>query len=139
MPLPPPIRKLTTGPTARWAWRAVLAVLLGAVAWLAWTPDTQPLPTTGWDKANHLLAFIALAVAGRFGFPGQGPRLLAPAAALLAFGALIEVVQTGVPGRSAEWADLLADLAGIAAGTLLATLALRNAASTTNETNDAGG
>jgi VanZ family protein len=44
---------------------------------------------------------------------------------LLAYGALIEVLQSFTPTRSAEWADLLADSAGIALGLLLVATWLR--------------
>ena len=119
------IGRITTGFVAQRLWRAVLCALVAAVAWLALTPDPQPMVSTGWDKANHLLAFCALAVAGRFGFPGPSSRALLLATVLLAFGALIEIAQGSVPGRSADWADLLADFAGIATGMLLAAMALR--------------
>jgi VanZ family protein len=108
--------------TAQRVWRAVLCGLAAVVAWLALTPDPQPALSTGWDKANHMLAFCALAVAGRFGFPGS--RMLLLPAALLAFGGLIEIAQASVPGRSADWADLLADGAGIGTGMLLAAVML---------------
>jgi VanZ family protein len=111
---------ITTGLAAQRVWRVVLCALVAAVCWLALTPDPQPVLTTGWDKANHLLAFGALAVAGRFGFPGPASRVLLLAAALLAFGGLIEILQGSVPGRSTDWADLLADGAGVATGMLLA-------------------
>ncbi|WP_280151181.1 VanZ family protein [Piscinibacter sp. XHJ-5] len=123
------IGRLTSSSLAQRGWRAVLCALLVAVLWLALTPDSQPVTGTGWDKANHLLAFVALAIAGRFGFPGRASRSLMLAGALLAFGGLIEVLQASVPGRSAEWADVLADLAGIATGTLIAAMALRSARS----------
>ena len=43
---------------------------------------------------------------------------------LLGFGVLIEVAQLYVPGRSAEWADLLADAIGIACGAVIASVML---------------
>ena len=54
-----------------------------------------------------------LAALARFAYPGPAwPRLLG----LLAYGALIEILQSMTPDRSAEWADLFADSLGIAIG-----------------------
>jgi hypothetical protein len=67
-----------------------------------------------WDKAQHFVAFYALTVLALLAFP-RAPVLL-PAAALSAFGALIEVVQ-GLPvvHRDSDWHDWLADTLAIAA------------------------
>lgn len=45
--------------------------------------------------------------------------------ALLAYGGLIEMVQSQIPSRTAAWDDLLADAVGIAGGLLLAALLRR--------------
>jgi VanZ family protein len=91
----------------RWAFAGcVLSVLFLALA-----PVTPQLPTTGWDKSNHLLAFGALAALGRGAFPGRWAVVLL---GLLAFGGLIELLQSLTDYRSAEWGDLLAD--GVALG-----------------------
>jgi VanZ family protein len=45
-------------------------------------------------------------------------------AALLAYGGLIEILQSLTPYRSAEWADLLADGLGLAIGLLVARVSL---------------
>jgi len=113
-------RILVAHPAAVRSWRITLCVLVVAVTWLALTPAPPAPIDTGWDKANHLLAFVALSASACLGFPGSRMRLLAVAAALLAFGGLIELLQMALTSRSAEWGDLLADLAGIALGTLLA-------------------
>jgi VanZ family protein len=79
-------------------------------------PAPPPAVDTGWDKANHLLAFAGPMFAGcAAGWPAR--RL---AAALLAYGGAIELLQTRLPPRSGDWADWLADAAGIALGALLA-------------------
>lgn len=91
---------------ALWAfWACVAAVLFLALA----SPNAH-LPTTGWDKANHALAFAVLAVLGGIAYPGRLARVLV---ALLAYGALIEVLQTFTPDRTGEWLDLLADAVGL--------------------------
>lgn len=95
----------------------LLALLVAAVAWLAFTPDPPPRATTGWDKANHALAFCSMAVAALSGWPRA--RRVAVPAVLLGYGVLIELVQAFVPGRSAEAADLAADATGIVIGALL--------------------
>lgn len=110
---------------ARRAWQGVLLVLVAVISYIAVSPSPPQGPDLGWDKANHLAAFIVLAVAACLGFPGSRARLAAIALALLAFGAGIELVQLNVPGRDAEWADLLADGAGIALGCWLGATTLR--------------
>ncbi|MDX3904696.1 MAG: VanZ family protein [Pigmentiphaga sp.] len=89
-------------------WAAALGILV-----LSLLPPATPLPSTGWDKTNHLLGFGVLALLARFAYPGPAwPRL----AGLLAYGALVEVLQSLTPYRSAEWTDLIADGLGILIG-----------------------
>ncbi len=79
------------------------------------------LPTTGMsDKANHVAAYTALALAGGIGFPGGRWQTLI-AAGLLLLGASLELAQSALPDHVASLYDLLADAIGIALGSLLAT------------------
>lgn len=94
---------------------ALLGAAAGTLA-CALTPLASHLPVAGyWDKLNHGFAFAVLAVLCGLAFPQIRARFMAPA--LLAFGALIEVLQA-IPAvhRSAEFGDLLADAAGVAVG-----------------------
>lgn len=100
-------------------------MLLVVVAWLAFSPHPPPDADTGWDKLNHALAFGALALSGRFGFPGSRGSALAVAAVLLLFGIGIEAVQSFIPSRSAEVNDVVADMVGIVSGLLAAAIARR--------------
>jgi VanZ family protein len=102
---------------SRPAWRVALAVLLGVITWLALTPAPPPQADLGWDKLNHLAAFATLAVVAVLGRCGAVWQV---AGALLAYGGLIEVLQSFTPTRVGEWPDLLADGVGIAVGLLLA-------------------
>ena len=103
-------------------WRVLLAVALLAILVLSLMPPSSNLPTTGWDKSNHMLGFGTLGLLGARGWPGRTVIVLA---ALLAYGGLIEVLQSLTPYRSAEWADLLADGVGLGIGLLVARLSLR--------------
>lgn len=103
----------TTPAQRRWAFWLCLAAVLA----LCLMPPAPHLPDTGWDKTNHALAFAVLALLGLLAYEGRTLRVLA---ALLAFGALIEVLQSLTGYRSAEWLDLLADGVGLAAGWPLA-------------------
>ena len=69
--------------------------------------------STGWDKSNHMLAFGVLTALGLKAF---AQRLMRVLLCMLAYGALIEILQSFTPNRSAEWGDLLADAVGIALG-----------------------
>jgi VanZ family protein len=70
------------------------------------------------DKFLHSIAFFFLALLTDFAFPtrGYGLTKLLP---LLAFGIIIELVQSCLPWRSADVADFLADCVGIAAFAVL--------------------
>jgi VanZ family protein len=107
-------------------WRTTLFALCLIVTYLALTPHP---PTEadlfGWDKLNHAAAFAALAWAAVLGFRERRNYGRYVALGLVAYGAAKEVAQAFVPGRSSEWADLLADSLGIAVGMLLATALLR--------------
>lgn len=77
------------------------------------------MPTTGWDKSNHVLAFAALAFLAHKAWPGR-IWLLLPG--LLAYGALIEILQSFTTDRYAEWSDLWADGLGLLVGEMFARL-----------------
>jgi VanZ family protein len=94
-------------------------MLLGT-CWLAFEPHPPPVIDTGWDKANHALAFSTLMLVGCRAFVGARRRELVPSLALLAYGVLIELVQAQIPGRDADWHDVVADTVGLAIGSALA-------------------
>jgi VanZ family protein len=102
--------------------RLTFALGLVLISWLALSPHPPQGLSTGWDKANHALAFAALACCGSLGLRWRSRWLLG---ALMAYGLLIEILQTQVPGRSGEAADLLADGLGALAGILLVRLLMR--------------
>lgn len=68
------------------------------------------------DKLRHAMAFLALWGMGRRA--RIRPAWILPAG-LLIFGIGIELLQSLTPDRQASAADVVADLAGIAAGRLL--------------------
>lgn len=65
------------------------------------------------DKIGHFLAYAALGAAGAAALAG---RIGAAVLGATAYGALMELGQLLVPGRSAGFGDLLADLLGAIAG-----------------------
>lgn len=89
-------------------------VLAAVISWLTLTPQDLPkvndLPI---DKLAHAAAFAALILPSAVLRPGFLWWTF-PLAALLGLG--IELVQPYV-GRSREWIDVVADLAGLLAGT----------------------
>jgi len=92
------------------------------VFWLGGRPTlTLPVPALlGWDKLQHALGFglmqvlVSLGLVAR-GWPtGKPSRELLAALLATAVGGLLELYQLGVPGRCADWLDLLADAVGAA-------------------------
>ena len=90
---------------------------------LYWPRTVGPVGPAHLDKAVHLLAFAAVAWSGlRAGVPA---RWLLPVLALHA--GVSEVVQDRLlPRRTGDVADVVADLIGILAGTVLARASWRD-------------
>jgi VanZ family protein len=107
------------GATWRPAWSLLTAVALLSISWLAFTPNPPPAADLGWDKANHFAAFGTLAFLGMQCLRARPSRPGWVLAALLAFGVLIELVQSQVPGRDADAQDVLADMIGAVIGLLV--------------------
>ncbi|SEK79914.1 hypothetical protein [Roseovarius nanhaiticus] len=97
----------------RWAiFLTVLIALALAIATLS--PGMPAIGPQGSDKWQHFAGFALLVLPLGYARPDWGLRILIGAAA---FGGVIELIQPNV-GRAAEWADLVADIAGAAAGIL---------------------
>jgi VanZ family protein len=93
--------------------RLLLFAALVAVTYLATTRHEYPVVKDVWDKANHILAFYVLALLTDLSFPSSRSGW-AKVAVLLAYGLLIEVIQSFLPRREASLLDLAANGAGIA-------------------------
>ncbi|CAN7327567.1 VanZ family protein [Variovorax paradoxus] len=102
---PPAVRKSV--------WRYSFWVCAVGILVMSLAPISTPMPTTGWDKSNHTLAFAVLALLGRWAWPGRTAVVLS---ALLAYGGLIELLQSFTPDRFAEATDVLADAVGLLLG-----------------------
>ncbi len=107
-------------------WRAVFwSVVVCGFFWALREVNDPGAPWPYEDKVKHAAAFAAFVWLGwRAGYR----EALHLGGGLLALGAAIEVAQFFTPWRSAEWADLLADAAGIALGLWLAPKLLRQPA-----------
>jgi VanZ family protein len=101
-------------------WAFALCLLVGLV--VALLPPQTLVPPTGWDKANHAIAFAVFAVLGCVSYPARTAGVLL---GLLAYGALIELLQGLTTYRSAEALDVLADGVGLALGWTLMRLSSR--------------
>lgn len=96
-------------------------VFLGAVLYFTLTPATSLIVISS-DKTAHFLVFTALML----WFGGIFRLRKAPfvVLGLLAFGILIELLQSRLDYRSAEMADVLYDFGGILLGWALAATGL---------------
>ena len=75
-------------------------------------PEDQAVITTGWDKANHSLAFFVLMGLLDNAYPAMNvwTKKIVP---LLAYAVLIELVQSQIPGRCASLLDVVGDAVGL--------------------------
>lgn len=88
---------------------------LALVTILSLIPSTSvPQSFQFWDKAQHALGYVALAVTGCLAFP---QRLMPVFIGLLAHGAVIEILQgTLTTTRFGDVSDWFADGTGVLAG-----------------------
>lgn len=86
------------------------------ILWLGSLPSLTPPVDLPLDKVGHFGMFAVLGVLLAYGLHRARIRasLAWPLVAGLSLGAIDELHQRTVPGRSAEWADLAADVAGCA-------------------------
>lgn len=121
--MPPAMNRLLslfTAPARRPLWRVLLALMLAVITWLALSPAPPETMNTGWDKANHALAFGALAFSAVWALWQRPRQWVWLVLALLAYGVFIEIAQSFLPPREADWHDVVADSVGIALGLLAA-------------------
>lgn len=93
-------------------WLCALVVLV-----LALLPPGTPMPTTGWDKSNHMLAFATLALLAQRAWPGRGWPIVI---CLVGYGVMIEWLQSLTPYRDADAIDVVADSIGVLLGLAVA-------------------
>jgi uncharacterized protein YfiM (DUF2279 family) len=72
------------------------------------------------DKVSHFLAYGALSGAGMLGFVRPFSRWLMLPIIVALYSAVMELLQAVIGVRSAEWADMAANVSGVMAGTLVA-------------------
>lgn len=97
---------------------------MAAIFYVSSEPDVAEVATAlVSDKILHGLAYALLAVLVTRALSGGLPRrlrgshVIAAILITIAYGASDEFHQSFVPGRSAEWIDLLADAGGALTGT----------------------
>lgn len=100
---------------------AISAFFIGLVAVIALSLVPQEtLPETDtWDKLNHALAYGVLAALGGIGFKGWR-ALLMVGLGLVVLGAGLELAQSVTPDRDGSIYDAVANLVGVAIGSLAA-------------------
>jgi VanZ family protein len=103
----------------RQLWIATSAGLVAAVVYASLKPDFGPAVPAGFDKLEHMSAYLLLTVWFAGLYPPAAFRRIG--AALLALGVCLEVMQGLMHmGRSAEVLDAAANAAGIGLGLLFA-------------------
>jgi VanZ family protein len=88
------------------------AIVIGLFV-LGEKPYAGGLFPTPWDKLAHVSVYATIAILVWVGAGGGPHRAGAVALFVLSIGLLDEMHQAGIPGRSADLSDLVADALGI--------------------------
>jgi VanZ family protein len=115
---------------APFSWRGLLALVYTLALFYGGVIDIGPLPKIphlATDKLLHALAFAGLSALVFFALTDVKARRRQIVAACVstAAGALLELVQSALPYRSADLLDLLADAVGAVLGALSMAWCLR--------------
>lgn len=97
-------------------------LLSGLRQWVSgWWPGPSPEASRGTLQIDKLVHFLMFAICGVLTARAwiRRPAWALPVFGLIVFGALTELVQYLIPGRSMSFGDFLADSAGALAGFLL--------------------
>lgn len=92
--------------------RALFVGSVVGITYLALTGVQYPIVGELNDKVKHTAAFFTLGLLLDFSFPDR-PLGLAKIAGLLAYGVLLELVQSETPARDPSFWDLGADALGL--------------------------
>lgn len=93
------------------SWRLLFFITVAFILYLATLKGPYPIPSAPSDKINHLCAFLVMTVLMCLGFPRIRPRLCG--LWMLAYGCLIEVIQSFLPWSDCSVFDVAADASGI--------------------------
>ena len=93
------------------AWVLAIGVVVVCVI-----PAPHIVDVSHFDKVEHLLAFAALSLVFLRAYSDKPLWVIT---GCISFGLAIELIQYFIPWRSAEAADLLADILGVFAGWLV--------------------
>jgi VanZ family protein len=94
----------------------LLLLMMSVTCWFAFSPHPPGLEFKDADKVQHFLAFSSLTLAACLGMSAGTRQAMGAAFGMLMFGIFIELVQSQLPTRSAEFADVVADSVGIGGG-----------------------
>lgn len=98
----------------RYLYRITFFMILLTIEFLATARVGVESVTLGWDKLNHLFAFMVLYLLLSLAF--RNLSIAYKVLLLFAFGLQIEIVQSFLPPREFSYLDVLADAIGIMFG-----------------------
>ena len=95
----------------RWSAGLLCAVLVVAMFWLGSQPGASAIiPNPPWDRLLHFVVYGGYATLAWIAFGGN--RWVPAVLVAVAIGLVDEGLQALAPGRTADWTDIAADVAG---------------------------
>jgi VanZ family protein len=107
MPTDPTVRSAA----ARFLCFATAAAIVFSLFYLGAKPGAGSLFPPPWDKAAHLVVYSS--IAALLWGATAGRMRVAVVLVVIAIGALDELHQAALPGRSADWMDFLTDTCAV--------------------------